>query len=110
MSFIRRIASVLFALAFIVSTQAYAHAAMPMANADTVISAMVSGPQASDCKGCNQSDLMSKTDCKATCVPVMALTPDCQVVEQDHMDVASMWKTDHATTHETAPDTAPPRS
>lgn len=110
MSFVRRIASVLFALAFIVSTQAYAHTAMPMAKGDMEMLAMATGSNASDCNGCNQSDLMAKADCKATCVPVMALTPDCQVTEQDDMDVASMWKIDHATTHETAPDTAPPRS
>jgi hypothetical protein len=110
MCFIRRIASVLFALAFIVSTQAYARAAMPMANGDMAMSAMMSGSKASDCNGCNQGDLMAKADCKATCVPVMALTLDCQVAEQGHMYVASMWKADRATTHETAPDTAPPRS
>jgi len=109
-SLLRRIASLLFALAFVASAQAYALPTMPAAKADMAVAGMMHGPKAGDCNGCSQDDLMAKADCKATCLPVFAIAPDSQVEKQVHMDLASMWKSDRAATRETAPDTTPPRS
>ena len=109
-SLTRRMASLLFALAFVVSVQAYALPRMPAANSDMAVAGMMHGPNAVDCNGCSHDDVMAMADCKATCVPAIAIAPDAQIEKQVHMDLASMWKSDRAATRETAPDTTPPRS
>lgn len=103
-------ASLLFVLAFVASAQAFASPTMPSAKADQAMAGMMDGPNAGNCSGCDQHDLMAKADCKATCVPVLAIALDAQVQKQVHLALASMWKSDRAATRETAPDTTPPRS
>ena len=110
MSFFRRIASLFFVLAFVASAQAHAVFMMPMAKTDFAVTVTMPEPMTGDCNDCSQHDLMAKADCKATCIPVLALAPDNQANKLNHLTIASMWKGDRADTRETAPDTTPPRS
>lgn len=110
LSQVRRIASLLFALAFVVGAQAHALSMTHLATADSTLAVTMPGFMAGDCSDCDQHDLMAKADCKATCVPVLALAPETQVEKQVHLDLASTWSSETATTRDTAPDTAPPRS
>lgn len=110
MSFIRRIASLFFVLAFIAGTNPYAMAAMPMAKSDTAMAGMMHGPDAGNCRGCTQDGSVAKADCKATCTAAFALAPDSQVEKETRLDILWARGSDTALTREIAPDTTPPRS
>ena len=110
MSFVQRIASLFFVLAFIAGTQPYAMAAMPAAKAGTAMAGMTHGSDGGDCNGCSQDDPMAKAGCKATCTAVSALAPDSHA--ESEIRVYTLWTPgcNAAFTREIAPATAPPRS
>ena len=107
-SLVRRVASLLIALAFIASAQLHA-APMPMVNADIGMAGMAKGSPSDTCKGCGQSTA-AKVDCTTMCAPVFAVILPAPVAQPVAQDMAWMWMRDAERSRATTPDTAPPRS
>ena len=112
MSFIRRIATLLFALAFIASAQANAMPMMSPAKVDAGMAVMGHGSLAGDCKGCGQSQsgAVMTADCSAACAPLFAVVPHIPVAQPVAHGRAWLWTRDALATRATAPDTSPPRT
>jgi hypothetical protein len=107
---IRRAASLLFALAFIASAQAYAMPMMGPVKALDSMAGMTHGSPSDSCKGCGQSGAPAKADCTAMCAAVFALALPVPTEASAGRDSARAWTSETLASRAIAPDTSPPRA
>lgn len=110
LSLIRRVASLLFVLAFIASGQAYAMPMMGPVKAHASMAGMTQGPLAGTCKGCDQSGAPTKAACTAMCAAVFALALPVPAEQSIDGDIARSWTSETLSGRAITPDTSPPRA
>ena len=110
MFWLRRVASVIFVLAFLVSTQVHAMPMMASVKAAAGMAALMHGSPSGDCKRCGQDGMPAKAGCVATCAAAFAVAPQLPAAPEVAYSIAWIWASDPLTSRATAPDTSPPRS
>jgi hypothetical protein len=110
LSLIRRVASLLFVLAFTASAQSYAMPMMGPVKALDSMAGMTQGTPAGNCKGCDQTGAPMKGDCTTMCAAVFALALPVPPETRADRDSPRAWTSDTLATRAIAPDTSPPRA
>jgi hypothetical protein len=110
MSLIRRVASLLFVLAFIASAQAYAMPMTAPVKALESMAGMAHSSPSDSCKGCDQSGAPAKADCTAMCAAVSALALPVPVEQSMSHQIPRVWTSETLPARTIAPDTSPPRA
>jgi len=109
-SLIRRVASLLFVLAFVASGQLHAMPMMGPVKALDSMAGMTHGSTSDSCKGCGHSGAPAKADCTAMCAAVFALALPVPIETSTERDSARAWTSETLATRTIAPDTSPPRA
>jgi len=109
-SLIRRLASLLFVLAFVASAQLHAMPMMGPVKAPDSMAGMAHGFPSDSCKGCGESGAPTKADCTAMCAAVFALALPVPTAASVDRDSARVWTSETLATRTIAPDTSPPRA
>lgn len=109
-SLIRRVASLLFVLAFVASAQLHAMPMMGSAKTVDSVSGMMHGSPSDSCKGCGQSGAPAKADCTAMCGAVFALALPVPTDASVDRESVLPWTSEILATRSIAPDTSPPRA
>lgn len=105
---LRRVVSLLVALAFVVGLQA-AVVPMPVAASDTVATAMAGHMTSDDCKGCDQQS-MAAQECLAVCASAPILPGQAGPVSFAPSPGDWTWPGDKIAAVGVQPDLSPPRS
>ncbi len=109
LSLIRRLTSLLVALAFLASAQVYAMPMTTPAAADATMAGMTHGLPADNCKNCGRRGAPTTADCTAMCAAVFALAP-VPVEQSGVRDIPRVWTSETLSARAIAPDTSPPRA
>jgi len=114
MSLIRRIAGLLFIMAFLASAQVQAAApvsmSMPKAIGAGGMMGMTKSNAGGTCKGCGKSGTSASTDCAAACAPIQAIAEELYHQRPVARDRTWSWTSEPGSTRSTVPDPTPPRS
>ena len=106
----RRLTSLLVALAFLASAQVYAMPMTAPAAADASMAGMMHGLPADGCKNCGHKGAPTTPNCTAMCAAVFALALPVPVEQSGRGDIPRVWTSETFSARTIVPDTSPPRA